>query len=74
LSFGPIAASARPDIAATAAAPVRPRKSRRENPVIAALPLMLFCPAMMRWAQAFRKQRVSHAKPTVVPEIAEWAG
>jgi hypothetical protein len=34
---------------------------------------MLFCPAMMRRAQAFRKQRVSHARPTVVPEIAEWA-
>src|SRR3954468_7178691 len=39
LSFGPIAAWARPDMAATAADPVRLRKSRRENPLMASLPL-----------------------------------
>src|SRR5947208_11524471 len=38
LSFGPIAAKAGPDIAATAADPVRLRKSRRENPLMATLP------------------------------------
>jgi hypothetical protein len=40
LSFGPIAAWADRPIAAAVAAPVTFRKSRRENPVIAALPLM----------------------------------
>ena len=40
LSFGPIAALAPPDAVATAADPVTLRKSRRENPVIATLPLI----------------------------------
>ena len=40
LSFGPIAALACPDMAATAADPVRLRKSRRENPLMATLPLI----------------------------------
>src|SRR5215218_3453186 len=42
LSFGPTAAWARPDIAATAADPVRLRKSRRENPLMASLPLVFY--------------------------------
>src|SRR5260221_8112186 len=66
LSFGPIAAWARPDIAATAADPVRFRKSRRENPLMASLPL-IFYGAMMRRDPAPRKQtgvcpRSAHAK------------
>ena len=48
LSFGPIAALARPDDAATAADPVRLRKSRRENPLMATLPRYDFYAAMMR--------------------------
>jgi hypothetical protein len=42
-------------MAATAADPVRFRKSRRENPLMASLPL-IFYGAMMRWDRAFRKQ------------------
>ena len=38
LSFGPIAAAAGPDMAAAAADPVRLRKSRRDNPVMAGAP------------------------------------
>jgi hypothetical protein len=58
LSFGPIAALAEPDAAATAADPDTFRKSRRENPVIATLPRYDFYPAMMRRTSAFRKQGV----------------
>src|SRR6478672_2827352 len=43
LSFGPIAALAGPDMAATAADPERLRKSRRENPLMATLPPFDFC-------------------------------
>src|SRR5215211_8050400 len=42
LSFGPIAACAAPDMAATAADPVRLRKSRRENPLMASLPCVYY--------------------------------
>src|ERR1700716_1185451 len=42
LSFGPIAALACPERAAAAADPVSERKWRRETPVMAALPLILF--------------------------------
>jgi hypothetical protein len=48
LSFGPIAAFARPAIPATVADPVKLRKSRRENLLMATLPQYDFCEGMMR--------------------------
>src|SRR5262249_3820920 len=42
LSFGPIAAPAGPVSAATAADPLKARKLRRDNPVMATLPPRMF--------------------------------
>jgi hypothetical protein len=43
-------------MAATATDPERLRKSRRENPLMATLPHMIFYGGMMRREEAFRKQ------------------
>jgi hypothetical protein len=47
-------------MAATAADPERLRKSRRENPLMATLPHLIFYGAMMRREPAFRKQARAH--------------
>jgi hypothetical protein len=65
-------------MAATAADPVRLRKSRRENPLMATLPHMIFYGAMMRHAPAFRKQtRIRRGQPTqkcmTAPLVSRWA-
>src|SRR3954468_15254742 len=65
LSFGPIAAWAPLDAAATAADPVTFRKSRRENPVIATLPRydFLFGHDAPRTGVPQAGRAASHAKP-----------
>src|SRR6186997_2614731 len=75
LSFGPIAALALPDAAATAADPVTLRKSRRENPVIATLPPVIFygCDDAPQIAVPQAGRASSHARPAVEPVIPEWA-
>src|SRR5947209_19185828 len=57
LSFGPIAAEAGPDMAAIAADPERLRKSRRENPLMATLPHLIFYGGLMRPDPSFRHAR-----------------
>jgi hypothetical protein len=64
-------------MAATAADPVRFRKSRRENPLMASLPLIFYA-TMMRWDQNFRKQArigplAAHAKRMTAPLVSRWA-
>src|SRR5712675_3682981 len=50
-------------MAATAADPERLRKSRRENPLMATLPHLIFYGAMMRRELAFRKQARARPRP-----------